>query len=81
LLGKGGFTGLSAAITASKIGAKVIVIDEGIPGQGVSTKSGGMLGTPHKISFIETVKTYGEELSKELLGEKGLRVIILLKIC
>ena len=65
----GGFTGLSAAITASKIGAKVIVIDKGIPGQGASTRNGGMLGAPHKISFIETVKTYGEELARELLSE------------
>ncbi len=65
----GGFTGLSAAITASKIGAKVIVIDKTIPGHGASTRNGGMLGAPHKISFIETVKTYGEELARELLGE------------
>ena len=65
----GGFTGLSAAITASKIGAKVLVIDKAIPGQGASTRNGGMLGAPHKISFIETVKTYGEELARELLHE------------
>ena len=65
----GGFTGLSAAITASKIGAQVIVIDKGIPGQGASTRNGGMLGAPHKISFIETVTTYGEELARELLSE------------
>ena len=28
-----------------------------------------MLGAPHKISFIETVKTYSEELARELLSE------------
>ena len=65
----GGFTGLSAAITSSKLGAKVLIIDSGIPGQGASTRNGGMLGAPHKINFTNTVKLYGESTARELLLE------------
>ena len=65
----GGYTGLSAAITAKQYAANVLVIDSVFPGKGASSRNGGMVGAPHKIGFIETVKNYGEKTAKELITE------------
>ncbi|MBT5408396.1 MAG: FAD-binding oxidoreductase, partial [Gammaproteobacteria bacterium] len=45
-----GYTGLSAALTLSKSGKNVIVLDSEMIGFGASTRNGGMLGSGHKVS-------------------------------
>lgn len=64
-----GFTGLSAAITGAEAGADVCVFDAGIPGQGASTRNGGMIGAPHRPDFAQELKTYGRDLSHRLVRE------------
>jgi glycine/D-amino acid oxidase-like deaminating enzyme len=39
-----GFTGLSASITSSGVKIKTICVDKGIPGEGASTRNGGLCG-------------------------------------
>lgn len=64
-----GFTGLSAALTAAERGAEVLLLDAGVPGQGASTRNGGMIGAPHRPEFAQELKTYGEDLSRRLMRE------------
>lgn len=52
----GGYTGLSAAITCADEGARVMVIDAAVPGQGASTRNGGMFGAHPRLPY-ETMKS------------------------
>lgn len=65
----GGFTGLSAALAAAQKGASVVVLDAGEPGQGASTRNGGMIGAPHRPEFMAELAAYGPDLSKRLMQE------------
>lgn len=65
----GGYTGLSAAITAQRAGAKVLVVDGVIPGQGASTRNGGMIGVHTRILFKEMARSFGEVAATALLRE------------
>jgi glycine/D-amino acid oxidase-like deaminating enzyme len=65
----GGFTGLGAALAAAEKGAQVVVFDAGQPGQGASTRNGGMIGAPHRPEFIRELVTYGPDLSARLMRE------------
>ena len=65
----GGFTGLSAALTAAEKGAQVVLFDAGQPGQGASTRNGGMIGAPHRPEFIKELTTYGPDLAGRLMRE------------
>ena len=47
-----GYTGLTAGIIASDLGAKTIVLDAEEAGKGASTRNGGMFGAHHR-----TIKT------------------------
>jgi len=64
-----GYTGLSAALTAAENGVAVTVLDAAIPGQGASTRNGGMIGAPHRPGFVKELATYGPELAAELVRE------------
>lgn len=64
-----GFTGLGAALAGAEKGAHVALFDAGQPGQGASTRNGGMIGAPHRPEFIQELKSYGPELSERLLRE------------
>jgi glycine/D-amino acid oxidase-like deaminating enzyme len=64
-----GYTGLSAALTLSKSGKKVIVLDSEMIGFGASTRNGGMLGSGHKVSTDQAKKKYGEDIAAELHKE------------
>ena len=64
-----GFTGLSAAITLSKAGRSVIVVDSKAIGYGASTRNGGMLGSGHKVSTDDATRQYGPEIASELHQE------------
>ncbi|WP_281019541.1 MULTISPECIES: FAD-binding oxidoreductase [unclassified Minwuia] len=65
----GGYTGLSAALTAARGGAKVVVFDAEDPGDGASTRNGGMVGDRLKPSFPKLEKTFGSERAKALMAE------------
>ena len=65
----GGFTGLSAALTAAGKGVAVTVIDAAKPGQGASTRNGGMIGAPHRPGFVKELATYGKTVASELVRE------------
>jgi len=64
-----GYTGLSAALTLSKSGKNVIVIDSEMIGFGASTRNGGMLGSGHKVSTDKAKKKYGEVVAAEIHKE------------
>ena len=61
-----GYTGLSAALTLSKSGKNVIVLDSQMIGFGASTRNGGMLGSGHKVSTDQAKKKYGEVIAAEI---------------
>ncbi|MDU8926534.1 FAD-binding oxidoreductase [Alisedimentitalea sp. MJ-SS2] len=64
-----GFTGLGAALAAAEKGAEVVVFDAGQPGQGASTRNGGMIGAPHRPEFVQELKTYGRDLAVRIVRE------------
>ena len=64
-----GYTGLSAALTLSKAGKSVIVLDSEAIGYGASTRNGGMLGSGHKVSTDEAIRQYGQEIASQLHQE------------
>ncbi len=64
-----GYTGLSAAITARRAGARVTVVDAIIPGQGASTRNGGMFGAHTRISVDAMTASFGAEASLALMNE------------
>ena len=69
IVGCGLYTGLSAALTLSKAGKSVIVLDSEVIGYGASTRNGGMLGSGHKVSSEEAVQKYGTEIAAQLHKE------------
>ncbi|NOX72930.1 MAG: FAD-binding oxidoreductase [Alphaproteobacteria bacterium] len=64
-----GYTGLSAAITARRAGADVTVIDAIIPGQGASSRNGGMFGAHTRISISAMTRSFGRDAAVVLLNE------------
>ena len=67
-----GYAGLSAALTLARAGRNVVVVDAGDPGFGASSRSGGMIGSGHRLSYFDLVDRYGEKSAVDLLNE-GLR--------
>ncbi len=64
-----GYTGLSAAITAHDAGAKVVVVDAGQPGNGASTRNGGMFGAHPRLSWPALAARFGAETANGLFAE------------
>lgn len=64
-----GFTGMSAAIHAARAGAQVCVVDAGVPGEGASTRNGGMAGAHPRLSLKDTAAKWGMETAKALFNE------------
>ncbi|MDD2921170.1 MAG: FAD-binding oxidoreductase [Anaerolineales bacterium] len=62
----GGYTGLSAARTLAKRGAKVVVLEAETMGWGASSRNGGMTLTGLKIPMQTAIKNYGRDLAREL---------------
>lgn len=62
----GGYTGLSAARTLAKNGAKVVVLEAETIGWGASSRNGGMALTGLKVGMAAIIKKYGRELAKTL---------------
>jgi len=64
-----GYTGLSAALTLARAGRTVVAFDAGAPGDGASTRSGGMIGHGHRLSYAELIERFGQEKAKDLIRE------------
>lgn len=65
----GGYTGLSAAITLARAGGSVVVFDENDPGDGASTRNGGMAGNRLKPDFRTLARQFGEKKAVALVEE------------
>jgi glycine/D-amino acid oxidase-like deaminating enzyme len=61
-----GFTGLSAARTLAKKGAKVVVLESETIGWGASSRNGGMVLTGMKLGVGKLKSMYGQELTKRM---------------
>ena len=61
-----GFTGLSAARTLAKRGAKVAVLESETIGWGASSRNGGMVLTGMKLGVNKLISMYGRELTKRM---------------
>jgi glycine/D-amino acid oxidase-like deaminating enzyme len=61
-----GFTGLSAARTLAKRGAKVAVLEAETIGWGASSRNGGMVLTGMKLGVSELISKYGRELTRRM---------------
>jgi glycine/D-amino acid oxidase-like deaminating enzyme len=61
-----GFTGLSAARTLAKRGARVAVLESESIGWGASSRNGGMVLTGMKLGVNRLISMYGRELTKRM---------------
>jgi glycine/D-amino acid oxidase-like deaminating enzyme len=61
-----GFTGLSAARTLAKRGAKVAVLEGETIGWGASSRNGGMVLTGMKLGVNQLISMYGRELTRRM---------------
>jgi glycine/D-amino acid oxidase-like deaminating enzyme len=61
-----GFTGLSAARTLAKRGAKVAVLESETIGWGASSRNGGMVLTGMKLGVNQLISKYGRELTQRM---------------
>jgi glycine/D-amino acid oxidase-like deaminating enzyme len=64
-----GYTGLSAALTLARAGRSVVVVDAAAPGAGASSRSGGMIGHGHRLSYTKLIERFGAEKAKDLVRE------------
>lgn len=64
-----GYTGLSAALTLARSGRSVQVFDAMRPGEGASSRNGGMASGNLRPSFSELIATFGEERGKAIQAE------------
>ena len=64
-----GYAGLSAALTLARAGRSVVVLDAGAPGFGASSRSGGMIGHGHRLSYTKLIDKYGAARAKALVAE------------
>jgi len=61
-----GFTGLSAARTLARLGARVAVLEAETIGWGASTRNGGMVLTGLKLGVNQLISRYGRELTRRM---------------
>jgi glycine/D-amino acid oxidase-like deaminating enzyme len=64
-----GYTGLSAARTLAKRGAKVAVLEANSIGWGASSRNGGMVLTGMKLDVATLAKRYGMELTRRMYAD------------
>lgn len=64
-----GYTGLSAALALARAGRSVVVFDAADPGEGASTRNGGMLGSGHRLSFDALCIRYDRPRALAILKE------------
>jgi len=61
-----GFTGLSAARTLAKRGAKIAVLESETIGWGASSRNGGMVLSGMKLGVNKLISMYGRELTRRM---------------
>src|SRR5215470_5446092 len=61
-----GFTGLSAARTLAKAGARVAVMESQTIGWGASSRNGGMVLSGLKVGVRDLLSKYGKEATKRM---------------
>ncbi|NNM75265.1 NAD(P)/FAD-dependent oxidoreductase [Enterovirga aerilata] len=64
-----GYTGLSAAITLARAGRSVLVFDKQRPGEGASSRNGGITSGNLRPSLAAMTRKFGEERAKAILAE------------
>lgn len=64
-----GYAGLSAALTLARAGRRVRVFDKDRPGEGASSRNGGIASGSLRISFSEMIARMGLERAKAIYGE------------
>ena len=64
-----GYAGLTAALTLARAGRSVVVLDAQTPGYGGSSRSGGMIGHGHRLSYAALKDRYGQSKAVALLQE------------
>ncbi len=67
-----GLTGLSAARTLARAGKAVIALDAMMPGEGASSRNGGMIGGGHRLAFETMRARFGHDTALGLLREAHL---------
>lgn len=64
-----GYAGLSAALTLARAGRSVVVLEALSPGEGASSRSGGMIGHGHRLSYTKLIGKFGVAKAKDLIRE------------
>lgn len=64
-----GYTGLSAAITLARAGRSVQVFDKQRPGEGASTRNGGITSGNLRLSHAEMTRRFGEARATAIEAE------------
>ena len=64
-----GYAGLSAGLTLARAGRSVLVLDAEAAGHGGSSRSGGMVGHGHRLSYSALVETHGKAAAQALIRE------------
>ncbi|WP_158745777.1 FAD-binding oxidoreductase [Acidisphaera sp. L21] len=64
-----GYTGLSAAITLARAGRSVQVFDKQRPGEGASTRNGGITSGNLRPGYAEMVRKFGKERADAIQAE------------
>jgi len=64
-----GYAGLSAALTLARAGRSVVVLDALAPGEGASSRSGGMIGHGHRLSYTKLIERFGPQKAADLIRE------------
>jgi glycine/D-amino acid oxidase-like deaminating enzyme len=67
-----GITGLSSALTLTRAGREVLVLDGADPGTGASTRNAGYVGTDHLESLSTLITRLGEQAAVGL-AEEGVK--------
>jgi len=65
----GGYTGLSAALQLLRHDLSVAIVEQARPGEGASSRNGGMLGSGHKLSYGAMQKRFGHDTALRILQE------------
>lgn len=64
-----GFTGLSAALICAEAGVETLVIEAGVPGEGASSRNGGMMGAHPRLGYDAMCRRFGVETAQALFRE------------